>query len=126
MPIYVCECRSCQHTQDYYSTIAQRNKTPKCEKCGGKTKIIISGAFVNGDLPGYLSHTGRWVEGKKARRDDLKRAGCRPWEGMEAEQKESARQRAYEEARADKKLEAEIRTVYHQLPPEKRRALERS
>ena len=33
---------------------------------------------VNSDLPAYYSvATGRWVEGRADRREDLKRAGCR-------------------------------------------------
>ena len=78
------------------------------------------------DLPGYQSPvTGLWVEGRKARREDLKRTGSRPWEGLAAEKAEAARQRAYAEKQADRKLEEAVRRAYHQLSPNKRRILER-
>lgn len=77
------------------------------------------------DLPGYVSPvSGLWVEGRKARREDLKRTGSRPWEGMESERKEAARQRAYAEQRSEQKLDAAVRTAYYQLSPDKRRVLE--
>ena len=37
-----------------------------------------AGPFVRGDLPGYRSPvTGRWIEGRRARREDLAATGCR-------------------------------------------------
>ncbi len=81
--------------------------------------------FVRADTPGYLSHSGLWVEGARARRNDLKRMGCRPWEGVEAEKKEAARQAAHEERQSDRKLDEAARRAYYQLSPEKRRAFER-
>lgn len=33
---------------------------------------------IHSDLPGYISPVGNgWVEGRSARREDLKRSGCR-------------------------------------------------
>lgn len=80
--------------------------------------------YVRGDTKGYLSvASGLWVDGARARRDDLKRTGCRPYEGREAEDKEAARHRAYAEANADAKLDERAEVAFAQLPPEKRRAL---
>lgn len=80
--------------------------------------------FVLGDLPDYESPIdGRVVHGRAGRREDLRRHGCRPYEGREAEMREAARQRAYNEAVADRKLDAAVRTTWAQLPPEKRAAL---
>lgn len=77
------------------------------------------------DLPGYVSPvTGIWVEGRKARREDLKRTGSRPWEGIESERKEVARQHAYAEQKADVQLDRGVREVYYQMSPSKRRAIE--
>lgn len=37
-----------------------------------------SGPFVVSDTPGYKSPVGNgWIEGRAARREDLKRSGCR-------------------------------------------------
>jgi hypothetical protein len=82
--------------------------------------------FVMPDTPGYVSPvTGLWVEGRKARRDDLARSGSRPWEGIEQERKEANRHKAYAEQANDKFLDRAVRETYYQLSPEKRRRLER-
>jgi hypothetical protein len=44
---------------------------------------------------------------------------------MDTEKKEAARARAYDEAKADARLDAAARRAYHQLPPDMRRRLER-
>lgn len=86
---------------------------------------IISRPAVVADLPGYQSPTtGHWIEGRAARRDDLKRSNARPWEGFEQEKKEAQKRLADREAKSDAKLEKVIRETYHALPPAKRRALE--
>lgn len=87
---------------------------------------MTSAPFVQPDLPGYQSPvTGLWVEGRKARREDLRRHNCRPYEGREQEQKEANRRRAYEEQTSERKLDEAARRAYYQLSPEKRRQLER-
>lgn len=76
------------------------------------------------DTEGYLSPTtGKWIEGRKARRDDLARSGARPWEGLEAEKQEAARQRAYIEQKQDKAIEKAAWQAYYAMSPEKRRKL---
>ena len=48
--------------------------------------------LIFGDLPPYQSPvTGLWVDGRVARREDLKRTGSRPYEGLQQEKKEAAR-----------------------------------
>lgn len=40
-----------------------------------------AGPFVFGDTPSYQSPIdGRWIDGRKARREDLKRSGCVEYE----------------------------------------------
>lgn len=82
-------------------------------------------AMVAPDLPGYASPvTGLWIEGRAARREDLKRSGCRPYE--DGERQEHQRQMKDAERKNDAKLfEATARTFY-QLPESKRRALQRA
>lgn len=80
--------------------------------------------YVRGDVKGYQSVvSGLWIEGARARRDDLARTGCRPHEGREQEDKEAARKRAYYEAAQDAKLDESVERAYAQLSPEKRRHL---
>jgi hypothetical protein len=72
---------------------------------------------VFGDLPGYESPvTGKWIEGKRARREDLKRTGSRPYEGRKVEEQIAA---SFREARAreeDKKLERAVVDVWQHSP----------
>ncbi len=45
MPIYEFECKVCNHIieQIYPNTAEAEGKSPKCPKCLGETKKIISG-----------------------------------------------------------------------------------
>jgi len=85
-----------------------------------------SGLIIVPDLPGYKSEvTGLWVEGRAARREDLKRSGCRPWEGLEQEKKEAARREQYDEQRREAALDRAANEVFYQFPPSKRDLLKR-
>lgn len=79
---------------------------------------------IFGDLPGYQSPvTGLWVEGKKQRREDLVRSGCRPWEGKDQELKEAARHQVEAGKRLDKSAEKAAWAAWYSLSPDKRRKL---
>lgn len=42
---------------------------------------MVEAPIVRGDLEGYTSPIdGRWIEGAKARNEDLKRNGCIPYD----------------------------------------------
>lgn len=82
------------------------------------------GPLVYGDLPSYQSPIdGRWIDGRAARREDLARNNCRPWEGMEQERKEAARRQSYEHERQDRRLEQAVEKSLMQLSERSRRAL---
>lgn len=75
------------------------------------------GPLVVPDLPGYVSPvTGLWVEGRRARREDLKRTGSRPYEGREQELKEIARRRQYEQREMEAKVERRTWDTWNNLP----------
>lgn len=83
------------------------------------------GPLVFGDLPDYESPIdGHIVSGRVARREDLKRNNCRPWEGMESERKEAARRVQYIEQDSDRKLTETTHRALAQLPRHIRRVLE--
>lgn len=85
------------------------------------------GPLIVPDLPGYESPaTGQWVEGRAQRREDLKRSGCRPWEGREQEVKEQQRQQAYLREINTRALDEAANRAFHQMDPRKRRLLERA
>ena len=73
--------------------------------------------FIQPDLPGYQSPiTGQWIEGRKARREDLKRHECRPWEGREQEAKEAAKVRAEADRRLDQIAERMAHRAWAEAP----------
>ena len=124
MPIYEAVCPKCGKYHEYVRTMSQCTDTPEC--CGVKTeKRIFSAPFGVVDIPAYQSPvTGRWINSRAERTEDLKRNGCRPWEGLEQEKKEAERQRAYQEEKEDAKLTQSVEMAYAQLKPEQRQALE--
>lgn len=72
---------------------------------------------VFGDLPGYQSPvTGLWVEGKRARRDDLKRTNSRPYEGRAVEMRMANQYRKEQEAKLDKQIERQVVDVWQNSP----------
>lgn len=123
MPMYLWECSECGRRDEGFRTVAERHDSAWCH--GQRMGIVICPPAVQADLPGYVSPaTGKWIDGRAARREDLKAAGCRPWEGFDAENRE-ARKRAHEiEAKADAHLDASARRALAELPPAKRRILE--
>ena len=82
------------------------------------------GPMIFGDLPEYQSPvTGLVVAGRRARREDLKRTGSRPWEGLDQERKEAERRKAYTDAKLDESLTRTAAEAFYQLPPSKRAIL---
>jgi hypothetical protein len=82
--------------------------------------------LIFGDLPDYQSPvTGLWVSGRAGRREDLRRTGSRPWEGLQAERKEAARREQYQEAKLDQAIDHAVKREYYNLPPQKREILRR-
>ena len=74
-------------------------------------------AYVVPDIPDYVSPvTGLWVNGRKQRREDLKRSGSRPYEGREIEQQIANSYRESQERLADKKLERDVVEVWQHSP----------
>jgi hypothetical protein len=126
VPIYEAVCHRCGKYQDYYQTAANCRVTPVC--CGESAeKVILSAPMGIVDIPAYVSPvSGKLINSRKQRVEDLKETGSRPWEGMEQEQKEADRQKAYREAEEDKKLTVAAETALAQLAPEKRQVLEQA
>lgn len=82
------------------------------------------GPLVFGDLPSYQSPIdGRWIDGRVARREDLARNNCRPWEGMAQERKEAVRQQGYAEQRQDARTQATVERSLMQISEGSRRIL---
>lgn len=126
MPLYESRCNECGKVHEYYQTAANFRNTPLC--CGYQTeKVILTAPFGVVDIPAYVSPvTGKWINSRRERTEDLKRTDSRPWEGLEQEQKEASRRAAYVEAEEDKKLEKSVVEAWQTLTPEKQAALSES
>lgn len=129
MPLYESECQDCGIVWDFFAEVDQRHRSPKCRVCSGKTKLIISACAGVVRFPAAGGHeyaspvTGKPITTERARREDLKRTGSRPYEGFEQESKEAKRIRDYAEKKSDVKLHDSVSRAYHQLSPAKRKVL---
>ena len=92
-------------------------------ECAGVGQRIFLPPMVRGDLPGYESPIdGRWIEGRRARLEDLRRHGCRPYEDGEKEY--NARRLAQENAAFDAKIEESVERQFEALSVRKKELLE--
>ena len=91
MPIYEYMCPE-GHVVNEYRTVDERERVPECY-CGHLTKkVILSPPRVFSDYEGYESPvSGKWISGRRARVEDLKQTGCRPYEAGERQEFERRR-----------------------------------
>lgn len=121
MPVYAYICHQ-GHAFDRYLPLARYAEAQTCE-CGAASEKRITAPLVVCDLPGYQSPVdGRWIEGRRARREDLARNNCVPYEpSMKA-----AHMKRIE--KADEKLERDIEQHFDaeiaQMPARKKELLE--
>ena len=129
MPLYSFQCPACKRMETGFRKIADRDHLPVCQCAPGMRGFypmarIIEAPAVQTDLPGYQSPIdGRWVEGRRARHEDLRRNNCRPWEGMEVERKEAEKRAEAADAQFGKVIEAGVAEVYNGMSTESQRAL---
>jgi hypothetical protein len=108
---------------EYMRPVAQCQDTPLC--CGTKTeKQIRSAPMGIVDIPAYQSPaTNKWITSRSERREDLKRAGCREWEGIAAERKEAAKRKAADEQKNEAALDHAVRSAWRDMPDSKKTEL---
>lgn len=71
---------------------------------------------IFGDLPEYESPIdGSIITSRSKRREDLRRSGCRPYEGFEVEAREAARHRQEMDKRNEKLWEERVEKTYYEL-----------
>lgn len=120
MPLYEAQCNKCSSVHQYIKPVSQCRDTPLC--CGEQTKkVILSAPASFADIPDYISPvTGKLISGKRQREEDLKRSGCRPWEGMEVERREAQKRKAATEAEWDKQNAEAVGKAWQQISQESR------
>lgn len=112
MPVYEYLCERGHHVEAF-RPMAESSAPATCE-CGAEARRIPSLVRVFGDLQGYESPvTGKWIEGKRARIEDLKRTGCRPYE--EGEKEQYVRRRAEEERQLDRQVDESVERAAAEL-----------
>jgi len=111
MPLYAYLCE-CGNAFDRYLPLSEYDAPQACE-CGKTARKVLGLNYLHTAFDPYVSPaSGKVINTKRARRDDLDRTNSRPWEGLESEKKEAARRREY----ANQKLETTIqKSVEDQL-----------
>ena len=125
MPVYQAVCLKCGKYHEYIRRVSQCFDTPEC--CGTATsKRIVSAPMARPDIAPWDAYespaTGKLITSYAERREDMKRAGCRDWEGQDVERREAAKRRAEDEAKAEAALDATVRTAWANLSPSKKAA----
>lgn len=74
------------------------------------------GPYIRGDIEPYQSPvTGEVITSRREHREDLKRAGCRVYEGREQEEKEAARYREDQNRKDEKALSEAVEQTAAEL-----------
>jgi putative FmdB family regulatory protein len=113
MPIYEYHCQQCNERFDGFKKLVDSDQ-PQAHTCGTVSQKVISKPMIAIDYPAYESPaTGRWVEGKKAHLEELKRTGCRILEPGESKDMEG-RLKA-NEAKLDNFIDTSVEKVFAEL-----------
>lgn len=122
MPTYTYRCHTCRTQVDIIKRIADLDREEPCEACKTTMERQLSAPRVVADYAGYnCPITGKWIEGRRAHEENLKRHGCRVLETGETEQ--VRRNRQAEDEALDRSVEATAEEFYETLPTEKREQL---
>lgn len=109
MPVYEYRCGA-GHAFERILPVAQYLDPQRCD-CGQiGQKHIFHAPRVFADYEGYESPaTGRWVEGRRARVEDLAVSGCQPYE--EGMRQDAERVRAADDKQLDKVVDQLVETT---------------
>ena len=119
MPTYDFECPACQHIErDVMRSLAEYGTLHLCPLCETPSRQLLSTPHIVMDYAGYQCPvTEKWIEGRAAHRENLKRQGCRVLEPGETEQVRRAKQRA--EADFDRSLDNTVDELLHHAGSDK-------
>jgi len=121
MPIYDYLCED-GHAFERFLKLSEYAAAQVCA-CGAASTKQLSAPVVIADLPGYQSPVdGKWVQGKRARREDLARNNCVPYD---PEMKADYMKRIeLSNAAIDAKVDAHVEAEVARMPARKRERLE--
>lgn len=122
MPTYLYQCPECDRRRDIIKPLALLNREERCEACEAPMDRRLCAPAVAPDLSGYTCPiTDKWIEGRRAHTENLKRHGCRVYEAGETDQ--VRRSRAKEEQAEERSVEETVERFYDALPTVKREQL---
>lgn len=122
MPVYEYQCE-CGNRFDRYLPLVNYKDPQTCE-CGNIAAKRLSRPNIQGDSQGYdCPVTGKWIEGKKAHKDNLRRHGCHVLEA--GEKSDVEKRRKQEELSLDKAVDSTVDEFIEKLPSKKREQLAR-
>lgn len=122
MPMYQYHCATCDVRRDVMKKLAEIDSVTSCTKCGFAMNRELCAPMVRPDIPGYTCPiTDKWIEGRRAHAENLKRHGCRVLESGETEA--CKRNAAASEAAFDSAIEATVEEFVETLPTEKKEQL---
>jgi len=122
MPIYAYACIVCGHKHDVVKPIAELDRVEACQKCDYPMQRQICAPAVVGDYAGYeCPVSGKWIEGRRAHEENLRKHGCRVLEPGETQQVVDTQRRLDREF--DKNVEATAEQFVETLPTRKREKL---
>lgn len=122
MPLYTYKCWACAARRDIFKPLAQLNRSESCENCQATMERQLAAPAVIGDYAGYTCPiSNKWIEGRRAHEENLKKHGCRVYEGGETDAFRQSRRK--EETELDRRVDETVEQFYEALPTEKREEL---
>ena len=114
MPLYEYQC-SKGHVTTELRAVWQRHEPTLCPTCQAVAKkAILTPPRIFGDYEGYESPaSGRWIEGRRARAEDLARTGCRPYDPGEKE--DLLRRQKAQDAALDRAVDGVVEQTLHEI-----------
>lgn len=111
MPLHDYECRSCLHTEERFVKLQDLNLSQFCPHCFSAMQRLMPAPRIQCDYSGYQCPiTGKWIDGKKAHKENLAKHGCRVLEAGEHEANRRRRE-AENAAVEDRIAETAARTI---------------
>lgn len=121
MPIYCYKCASCKTVFDRFLPLDKYDEAQTCN-CGQPAEKILTPVMVRGDYAGYTCPiTNKWVEGRRAHKENLAKHGCRVLEPGERENVH--KYHAQKDKELDSKVDETVERFVAGLPEQKRTEL---
>lgn len=122
MPTYRYKCLGCARFTDVFKRLSDMDRLERCSNCQFEMVRQIVAPAVRGDYQGYnCPITNKWIEGRRAHEENLKRHGCRVLETGEKE--DLIRSKQVEEAALERSIEGTVEEFIEKLPAAKKERL---